>query len=73
MPHFKLNELVEINYDMLMVDCIFGTATGFSFAKNALIIKHYIRTAGYSPIQLNVDCIAVSGFFMLVMFIFTKT
>ena len=69
----KLDDSVEIDYEMLIVACIFGIATGFSFATNALIVKHYIRTAGFSPIQLNVDCIAVSGFFMLVMFIFTET
>ncbi len=69
----KLDDSVEIDYDMLMVACIFGIATGFSFATNALIVKHFIRTAGFSPIQLNVDCVAVSGFFMLVMFISTET
>jgi len=70
---FKLDDSVEIDYDMLIVACIFGITTGFSFATNALIVKHFIKAAGFTPIQLSVDCIAVSGCLMLVMFMMTET
>ena len=67
---FKVESETKINYDMLWIAVGFALALGFSLALNGWIVKYYVQNAGFTPISLTVDANAVSGFPMLIMFIY---
>ena len=67
---FKFESETKINYNMLWIAVGFALALGFSLAFNAWIVKYFVKNAGFTPITLTIDANAVSGFPMLIIFIY---
>jgi len=57
-------------YENLLIAIMYALASGVLFATNSLIMRHFVRNVGFTPIQLNVDgfmvcaVVLVSCFFM---------
>ena len=54
-----------------MIAIGYALATGLCYSLNAVIMRYYVRTVGFTVVQLNIDAMGMLGVFLLAMFCVT--
>lgn len=65
-------KLDDTSYFMWL-SILFAIGCAFCYAINALIMKHFIKEVGFTPIQLNLDGFFVCSIYMAFCFFTTST
>ena len=63
----------SVDYTNLLIAIAYALSSGVLIATNALIMRHYVRVVGFSPLQLNIDGFMVCAVVLIACFCLTET
>ena len=55
-----------------MLAIAYSLTTGALISANSIIMRHYVKNVGFTPLQLNIDGYMISGCALAIMYLNTS-